>query len=88
MRLTHGCRALHALNKPAARSYLCCIAQNGAIREFQEFKMNKRSKISAFFGTIGSAINVAAAVEGRQKVSTADLRNLGIDPIQFERIRR
>jgi len=55
---------------------------------FQEFKMNKRSKISAFFGTIGSAIAVAAAVEGRQKVNTADLRNLGIDPAQFERIRR
>lgn len=50
--------------------------------------MNKRSKISTFFGTIGSAINVAAAVEGRQKVNVADLRNLGIDPAQFERIRR
>ena len=50
--------------------------------------MNKRSRISTFFGTIGSAINVAAAVEGRHKVNVADLRNLGIDPAQFDRIRR
>lgn len=50
--------------------------------------MSKRSTISTFFGALGSAINVAAAVEGRQKAKAADLRALGIDPAQFEKIRR
>lgn len=50
--------------------------------------MNKRSKLTAFFGTIGSAISVAAAMEGHRKPRARDLRQLGIDPVQFEKIGR
>lgn len=50
--------------------------------------MSTRSKLSTFFGSISSAINVAAAVEGHRKAKAEDLRALGIDPVQFGRIRR
>lgn len=50
--------------------------------------MSKRSTLSAFFSTIGSAIHVAAAVEGNRRAKAEHLRALGIDPAQFEQIRR
>lgn len=48
--------------------------------------MSKRSTLSAFFGTIGSAINVAGAIEGNRSPRSADLRVLGIDPVEFRKI--
>ena len=50
--------------------------------------MSKRSSISTLIGAIGSAIHVAAAVEGNRKAKAEHLRTLGIDPVQFEKIRR
>ena len=44
--------------------------------------------IGDFVGLIGSAINVASAVEGRHQPRSRDLTNLGIDPAQFKTIRR
>lgn len=48
--------------------------------------MSKRSTLSAFFGTIGSAINASRAVEGNRAPNSADLRALGIDPVEFRKI--
>ena len=50
--------------------------------------MSKRSTLSAFFGTIGSAINAASAVESHRAPKSEDLRKLGIDPVQFRKIGR
>lgn len=50
--------------------------------------MSKRSTLSAIFGTIRSAVSVAQAVEGQRKARPEHLRALGIDPVQFEKIRR
>lgn len=50
--------------------------------------MSKRSTLSAFFGTIGSAVRVANAVEGRRIPRARDLQALGIDPAQFGKIDR
>jgi hypothetical protein len=50
--------------------------------------MSKRITFSELLDTIGSAINVAAAVENHGKVKARHLRTLGIDPVQFEKIRR
>jgi hypothetical protein len=48
--------------------------------------MSKRSTLSAIFGTIGSAIAAAGAVEGNRAPRNADLRALGIDPVAFRKI--
>ena len=50
--------------------------------------MNKRSTLSAIFGTIGSAVRVANAVEAKRAPRARDLQALGIDPAQFGRIGR
>ena len=44
--------------------------------------------IGDFVDMIGSAINVAGAVEGRRNPRSRDLKKLGIDPAQFRTIRR
>ncbi|MCO5064130.1 MAG: hypothetical protein M9924_06895 [Rhizobiaceae bacterium] len=48
--------------------------------------MNKRGTLSVFFGSIGSAINAARAVEGNKLPTAGDLKALGIDPTQFRKI--
>jgi hypothetical protein len=52
----------------------------------QEFQMTMRSTLSAFFGTIGSAMNAASAVENNRAPNSRDLRTLGIDPVEFRMI--
>ena len=39
------------------------------------------------FSTMGHAIAVAAAVRRRQQPAADDLRGLGIDPVEFRKIR-
>lgn len=46
------------------------------------------ARIGGLVDIIGSAISVAAAVEGNRKAKAEHLRVLGIDPAQFEKIRR
>jgi len=48
--------------------------------------MRKRSRFSSILETIGSAIQVAAAVENNRKADPHHLRALGIDPAQFDKI--
>ena len=48
--------------------------------------MTMRSTFSAIFGTIGSAINAAGAVENNRAPHSRDLRALGIDPAEFRKI--
>ncbi|WP_274423728.1 hypothetical protein [Chelativorans sp. YIM 93263] len=43
--------------------------------------------VGNFFGAMGSAIAVSAAVRDRRAANPADLSRLGIDPEQFQRIR-
>lgn len=50
--------------------------------------MSKRSTLSAFFGSIGSAVRAAGAVEGGHAPKARDLKTLGIDPVQFNKIGR
>lgn len=50
--------------------------------------MSKRSTLSAFFGTFGSAVRAASAVEGGYAPKARDLKQLGIDPAQFNKIGR
>lgn len=50
--------------------------------------MNTRNTVSAIFGTIGSAIRAAAAVEGNREPRARDLKTLGIDPAAFSKIGR
>ena len=50
--------------------------------------MTKRNAFITLLDTIGSALNVAAAVESHGKVRSRDLRQLGIDPVQFGKIGR
>ncbi|MBX3597557.1 MAG: hypothetical protein KF874_08310 [Rhizobiaceae bacterium] len=45
--------------------------------------MTMRNTLAAIFGTVGSAVKVANAVENNRAPSAADLRNLGIDPVEF-----
>jgi hypothetical protein len=47
---------------------------------------NAFAAFGSFFDTIGSAIAVARAVEGRRAPRAADLRRLGIDPAHFRTI--
>jgi len=49
---------------------------------------NRRSFFNEVFGSLSSAVSVAAAIEGRRKPRAHDLRRLGIDPDQFNGIRR
>jgi len=44
-------------------------------------------RISNALNVIGSAIEVSSAVEGRRSPKAAQLRNLGIDPASFGKIR-
>ncbi|WP_162839656.1 hypothetical protein [Mesorhizobium sp. 1M-11] len=37
---------------------------------------------------VGSAVNAAGAVEGNRAPKGQDLRRLGIDPVEFAKIRR
>jgi hypothetical protein len=43
--------------------------------------------LGEFFSMMGSAINAAAAVETGRRPSASDLRQLGIDPMRFSRIK-
>lgn len=44
--------------------------------------------IEDIVSTINSAVSVAGAVEGRHVANSRHLRNLGIDPAQFNKIGR
>ena len=46
------------------------------------------SAIGGFFSTFGSAVAVSRAVNAGRKPHSRDLRVLGIDPAQFDTIRR
>lgn len=53
--------------------------------------MSKRSftrGIGEFFDIMGSAIAVSAATREYRSPRDADLRRLGIDPVQFREIKR
>lgn len=50
--------------------------------------MTKRNAFITLLDTIGSAINVAAAVESHGRARSRDLKQLGIDPVQFGKIER
>lgn len=57
----------------------------------KENPMNTRETFSAiggFFSTFGSAVAVSRAVNTGRKPHSRDLRILGIDPAQFDTIRR
>lgn len=45
--------------------------------------MGNRSTLSEIFGSLRSAVAVAAALESRREPKARDLRRLGIDPEQF-----
>ena len=53
--------------------------------------MTKRTTLSAigdFFDIFGSAVSASRAFEANRKPLASDLRKLGIDPAQFDGIRR
>lgn len=50
--------------------------------------MPKGNAFMNFLDSIGSAVRVAGAVEGRHQPKARDLRKLGIDPVQFGKIGR
>ncbi len=50
--------------------------------------MTKRNAFIEMLDTIGSALNVAAAVDNGRQVRSRDLKQLGIDPVQFSKIKR
>lgn len=50
--------------------------------------MSKRSFFGEVFSSLGSAIAVAAATENGRRPRARDLQRLGIDPAQFDGIRR
>ena len=43
--------------------------------------------IGEFFNMMGSAISAAAALETGRRPNVRDLRQLGIDPVRFNRIK-
>lgn len=43
-------------------------------------------RIGNFFGVLGAAIEVSAAVEHRRQPKSRDLEALGIDPDAFKRV--
>ena len=43
--------------------------------------------IGEFFSMMGSAISAGAAVETGRRPNVRDLRQLGIDPVRFSRIK-
>ncbi|MCG7505497.1 hypothetical protein [Mesorhizobium retamae] len=47
-----------------------------------------RTAIRNLIDIVGSAINAAGAVEGNHNPKGRDLRRLGIDPVEFAKIRR
>lgn len=51
-------------------------------------KSQFRSGIGGMLDMIGSAIAVAAAEENGRAARASDLRRLGIDPVEFRKIRR
>lgn len=50
--------------------------------------MSRFNSVGKFFATVGSAINAASAVEGSRTPRARDLRALGINPADFNRIGR
>jgi hypothetical protein len=46
------------------------------------------ARISNFVGMMGSAISAANAVESHRAPAARDLKRLGIDPVQFNKIGR
>lgn len=46
------------------------------------------SGVGSLIGFVGSAIAVSSAVRDRHAAHPQDLRRLGIDPVQFDRIRQ
>jgi hypothetical protein len=51
-------------------------------------KNQPRSTFADLLGLLGSAISAAAAEESGRSARSQDLRRLGIDPIEFRKIRR
>ncbi len=56
--------------------------------EPQMSKNQPRSTFADLLGMLGSAISVAAAEENGRSARPQDLRRLGIDPMEFRKIRR
>lgn len=48
--------------------------------------MSIRSTLSGLFGTLGSAVKAANAIENNRAPASRDLRVLGIDPVEFRMI--
>lgn len=48
----------------------------------------QQSRVSEFFTVLGNAIAAASAVSHGRQPRARDLRGLGIDPVQFAKIRR
>jgi len=47
----------------------------------------RKTGVGEFFSMMASAINAAAAVEAGRRPHARDLRQLGIDPLRFNRVR-
>jgi hypothetical protein len=57
----------------------------------KETTMTKRttlSTIGGLFDMFGSAVSVSRAIESNRRPQASDLKTLGIDPAQFDRVGR
>jgi len=88
MRVLHGSLAFEALLDHPPASYLLCSAAKSCAKRWSKTVRTSRTAIRNLIDIVGSAINAAGAVEGNRAPKGNDLRRLGIDPVEFAKIRR
>lgn len=88
MRVPHGRFAFKALLAGPPASYFCAAQQKAVPEKWSKTVRTSRTAIRNLIGIVGSAINAAGAVEGNHAPRNHDLRRLGIDPVEFAKIRR